>query len=154
MKTHECAEKIVAPLQESIENAIDYAFSIQHEDGYWMGRLDSNSTMEAEYLMLLKFLGIDDLEQWQRVANHILSQQREDGTWAQYYQGPGDLSTTVECYFALKLAGISINTPRMRKAREFILAKGGLPNVRVFTKIWLALFGQWSWDAIPLMPRR
>lgn len=136
----------------TVNRAIDYAFSIQHQEGYWIGRLDSNSTMEAEYLMLLKFLGIEDPDIWRRVANHILSQQREDGTWGQYYQGPGDLSTTVECYFALKLAGISCQTPRMRKACAFILEKGGIAKTRVFTKIWLALFGQWPWEAIPLMP--
>lgn len=139
-------------LHQCIQNAVDYAFGIQDESGYWMGRLDSNSTMEAEYLMLLYFLDIHDPDQWRKVTNHILSQQRDDGTWGQYYQGPGDLSTTVECYFALKLAGVSPQLPRMQKAREFILAKGGVPNARVFTKIWLALFGQWSWHAIPILP--
>ena len=29
---------------------------------------------------------------------------------------------------------------------------GGIPATRVFTRIWLALFGQWSWDDLPVMP--
>ena len=78
--------------------------------------------------------------------------QRADGTWGQYYDAPGDLSTSIECYFSLKLAGVSLDEPFMRKAREFILSKGGVPKARVFTKIWLALFGQWDWRGVPVMP--
>ena len=108
--------------------------------------------MEAEYLMLTHFLGIGDEDTWRKLANHLLKTQREDGTWGQYYGSPGDLSTSVECYFALKLAGVSPDDPRMAKAREFILSKGGVPKARVFTKIWLALFGQWDWKSVPTLP--
>ena len=68
-----------------------------------------------------------------------------------YYGAPGDLSTSVECYFALKLAGDSPDAPHMASAREFIVARGGVPQARVFTKIWLALFGQWDWNHTPAM---
>ena len=40
----------------------------------------------------------------------------------------------------------------MRRAREFILSRGGVPKTRVFTKIWLALFGQWEWRGVPTIP--
>ena len=30
--------------------------------------------------------------------------------------------------------------------------RGGIPATRVFTRIWLALFGEWSWDDLPVMP--
>ena len=40
----------------------------------------------------------------------------------------------------------------MDKARRFILSKGGVPKCRVFTKIWLALFGQWEWRGLPNLP--
>ena len=89
---------------------------------------------------------------WRKLANHLLETQRDDGTWGQYYGSPGDLSTSVECYFALKLAGLSPDDSRMIKAREFILSKGGVPQARVFTKIWLALFGQWDWKRVPAIP--
>ncbi|MFQ5880664.1 MAG: squalene--hopene cyclase, partial [Dehalococcoidia bacterium] len=79
-------------------------------------------------------------------------QQRPDGTWAIYYDGPGDLHATVEAYFALKLAGVSLDEPFMAAARRFILAKGGVPRVRIFTKIWLALCGQYPWGGLPAMP--
>ncbi len=134
-----------------IKRATDYALSIQHKEGYWLAPLDSNSTMEAEFLLLLYFLGIHDEPRQQKIVKHILKHQQEDGSWPLYFQGPGDLSTTVECYFALMLSGVSKEAPNMELAREFIIAKGGLSKVRVFTQIWLALFGQWSWQRIPTL---
>ena len=124
----------------------------QAPEGYWCGQLESNTTMEAEYLMLCQFLGRVDQERWRKLANYILSKQREDGSWGQYFEAPGDLSTSVESYFALKLAGHSAESEPLRKARQFILSRGGVPRVRIFTKIWLALFGQWDWRGTPNMP--
>src|SRR5438270_4163002 len=40
----------------------------------------------------------------------------------------------------------------MRAAREWIVANGGVEETRVFTRIWLALFGLWSWDDLPDLP--
>ena len=139
-------------LNQAIQRAHDYFLKARYRGGYWWGELESNPTMEAEYILLTHFLGVVDKERRRKVANHILSQQRPDGTWGQYYGAPGDLSTSTECYFALKLTGVSPDEPLMRKAREFILSKGGVPSTRVFTKIWLALFGQWDWKGVPVMP--
>ena len=141
-----------AALNNTINQAQDYLLSVQYLEGYWWGELESNPTMEAEFLMLTHFLGIGDPERWRKLANRIIGQQRPDGTWGQFFGGAGDLSTSAECYFALKLAGVSADEPFMRKAKEFILSKGGIPKTRTFTKIWLALFGQWDWQGIPVMP--
>ena len=137
---------------QAVQRSQDYFRRTQYPEGYWWGELESNPTMEAEYLMLCHFTGRHDPERWRKVCNYILSKQRDDGSWGQYYDAPGDLSTSVECYFALKLAGHSPDSEPLKKAREFILSKGGMPKIRVFTKIWLALFGQWEWKGTPNMP--
>ncbi len=139
-------------ISEAVRKTHSYFVSDQHEDGYWWYELESNVTITAEYLMLLYFLGIKDEGKNKKMANHILSNQRTDGTWSLYWEGKGDLSTTVEAYFALKLAGLSSDDPRLRKAREFIIEKGGMEASRVFTKIYLALFGEFDWKAIPSIP--
>ena len=142
----------MSELKDAVERAKEFLLNSQYPEGYWWGELESNATMEAEFLLLTYFLGAEDAERSRKLANHILSRQREDGTWGQFYGAPGDLSTTTESYFALKLAGVSLNEPHMRAARDFILSRGGVPNTRVFTKIWLALFGQWEWKGVPVMP--
>ena len=52
------------------------------------------------------------------------------------------------------MAGLPASDPRMLKAREFVLSRGGALKTRVFTRIFLALFGQVCWDGIPLVARR
>ena len=139
-------------LREALERTQAYFFRTQHEDGYWWGELESNPTMEAEYIMLTHFMGADEGDRIPRVAEDIRRRQSADGSWCMYYGAPGDLSTSIECYFALKLAGDPADAPHMERARAFILAQGGVPRARVFTKIWLALFGQWDWKGTPSMP--
>ena len=137
---------------EALHKVREYFVRTQHEDGYWWGELESNPTMEAEHLMLISFLGADEEDRVHLVANDIRRRQREDGSWGMFYGALGDLSTSVECYFALKLAGDTADMPHMARARHFILSRGGVHGVRNFTKIWLALFGQWPWEATPVMP--
>ncbi|MBQ0924316.1 squalene--hopene cyclase [Saccharopolyspora endophytica] len=132
--------------------ARDHLLSLQSPEGWWKGELETNVTMDVEDLLLRQFLGIRTSAETAQTARWIRSQQREDGTWANFHGGPGDLSTTVEAYAALKLAGDDADAPHMRAARDWILASGGLEGTRVFTRIWLALFGEWSWDDLPVMP--
>ena len=143
-------------LQDQIEKAIartqDHFFRDQHSEGYWWYPLESNETITAEYVMLLSFLGLNDSRKMRLMGNHILENQRADGTWSIYYGGPGDISTTVEAYFALKLAGVSTEIPEMRLAREFVLDNGGIYETRIFTKIFLALFGCFPWKHVPSLP--
>ncbi len=139
-------------LDAAISKLHDYFRDIQDESGYWWGELESNNTMEAEYVMLCRFLGRHDPERERHIVNYLLSKQHRDGSWAIYYGAPGDLSTSVECYFALKLCGVDPESDPMVRAREFILALGGIPRARMFTRIWLALFGQWKWEGTPRLP--
>ena len=146
------SEGLLEAVESTVQRSQSYLRSIQYPDGYWWGELESNPTMEAEYILLTYFLDVVDQERWRKVVNYIISKQRDDGSWGQYFGAPGDVSTSVECYFALKLAGVSADSTEMRRARAFILSKGGVPRVRVFTKIWLSLFGQWEWEGTPMMP--
>src|SRR5581483_10159660 len=108
--------------------------------------------MDAEYLMLREFLGIRAPGLTRRAARWIRSQQNVDGSWSNFAQGPGELSTTVEAYVALGLAGDDPGDAHMRAASAFVRAGGGIEAARVFTHIWLALFGAWPWERIPALP--
>ncbi len=139
-------------LDGAIARGVSHLLSLQYDEGYWWGELESNVTITAEHMFLTHILGVADKEEWRKIANYILSQQRDDGTWANWYEGPGELSTTIEAYLALKLAGIPPEAPEMRSAREFILENGGVERARIFTKIWLAMLGEWDWRGTPMMP--
>ena len=141
-----------ADLRRSIQRAQQWLLNEQDSAGFWWGELESNASITAEYLLLTHHLGIGDRELWDGIARYLRAQQREEGFWAQYLDGPGDISTSVEAYFALKLAGDEPDAPHMLRAREWIIEQGGIASARVFTKIWLALFGQYDWEQLPAMP--
>ncbi|MCR4392468.1 MAG: squalene--hopene cyclase [Candidatus Acetothermia bacterium] len=142
----------VTDLDRAIDRAVGWLLARQHPEGYWWGELESNVTITAEHLFLTHILGIGSQDLWGKIARYILGGQRADGTWANWFGGPGDLSTTVEAYVALKMAGVDPDDLRMRRAREWILTQGGVERARTFTKIWLALLGEWPWDATPMLP--
>ncbi len=141
-----------ARASEALERAVGYLLELQSEAGWWKGELETNVTMDAEDLLLREFLGIRDPKDTAAKAAWIREHQREDGTWANFYGGPADLSTTTEAYVALRLAGDQPSAEHMARAAEFIRSRGGVEATRVFTRLWLALFGWWSWDDLPIMP--
>jgi squalene-hopene/tetraprenyl-beta-curcumene cyclase len=139
-------------VRAALDAAVRQLRSQQHPNGGWKGALDTNVTMDAEDLLMRAFLGILKPEATEPTARWIRSQQREDGSWAVYPGGPGDLSTSAEAWVALRLAGDGPEEPHMAKAAAFVRGQGGVEASRVFTRIWLALSGLWSWDDCPELP--
>ena len=138
--------------ERALARAREWLLARQSPEGYWKGELATNVTMDAEDLLLRQFFGMRTEEQTRKAAVWIRSQQREDGTWANAYGAPADLSTTVEAYVALRLAGDATDAPHMRRAAEYVREHGGVQATRVFTRIWLAIFGLWKWSALPVLP--
>ncbi|WP_330279370.1 squalene--hopene cyclase [Streptomyces sp. NBC_00569] len=143
--THDAASR-------AVQRATDFLLARQDAQGWWKGDLDTNVTMDAEDLLLRQFLGIGDEATTRAAGLFIRGEQRDDGTWATFYGGPGELSTTIEAYVALRLAGDAPDAPHMAKASAWIRERGGIAASRVFTRIWLALFGWWKWDDLPELP--
>lgn len=144
------------PLPTEVEQALARAqahlLGRQHPDGYWVYPLESGPSITAEYSLLLRQLDQVEPDKEQRAVRYLLRSQLPEGGWPIFYDGGGELSTTVKVYFALKLAGLSPLSQPLRRAREFIQVHGGLERVSVFTKITLAQFGQYPWSGIPSMP--
>jgi len=152
VETKPAAKSNVRDVEQSLARACEWLLERQSPEGWWKGELQTNVTMDAEDLLLRQFLGVRTEEQTKKAAVWIRSQQRDDGTWANAFGAPADLGTTVESYVALKLAGDSIDAPHMKRAAEYIRENGGIPATRVFTRVWLALFGLWDWSELPILP--
>ena len=147
--THHLA---LSRLDACIQAAAAWLYQHQAEDGYWVGMLESNCCMEAEWLLAMHILDYEHPRK-QDIVHTLLTAQRADGAWEIYYEAPdGDINTTVECYAALRASGLAPDSPALRKARDWILAHGGFDTIRVFTRYWLALIGEWPWDKTPCLP--
>ncbi|WP_405085120.1 squalene--hopene cyclase [Microbispora sp. NBC_01389] len=136
----------------ALEAARDHLLALQSPEGWWKGELQTNVTMDAEDLLLREFLGVRTGAETAEAARWIRSQQQAGGGWANFHDGPADLSTTVEAYVALRLAGDPPSAPHLRAAADLVRDLGGVESARVFTRIWLALFGLWRWEDLPVIP--
>ncbi|HST25916.1 MAG TPA: squalene--hopene cyclase [Gaiellaceae bacterium] len=136
-------------LDRAVDAGVQRLLELQSPEGWWCGELESNATMVAEHLFWLHFMGLRDPATDRKLANELLIRRRDDGTWSNWFEGPADLSTTIESYVALKMAGVDAG----RETLDYIRAQGGIPRARVFTKCFLALLGQWPWQRVsPVVP--
>jgi len=139
-------------LDRHIERATAALLGAQRDDGHWVFELEADATISAEYILLQHFLGEPDLALESGVAKYLRRVQGHDGGWPLFHGGDMNISASVKAYFALKLAGDAPDSAHMRRARAAILAAGGAGRTNVFTRILLALFGEISWAAVPVIP--
>ncbi len=139
-------------LDRSIERSREFLLSCQDEEGYWVDELEANVTISAELIFFMHFTDRLDPVKQDQIVKYLLHLQREDGSWSLFYGGLCDINSTVEAYMALKMAGLPADQEEMVRARQAIFANGGIKKTRVFTKMFLAMFGQVSWDDCPAVP--
>ncbi len=141
-----------ASVQNAVEAAQRYLLSIQAEDGHWCGELEGDTILESEYILTMHFLGRTGEERVRKAAEYLRRRQLPKGGWATYEGGPAEVSSSVKAYFVLKILGDDPSSAHMQKARETILRLGGIEACNSFTRIYLAIFGQCSWDECPAVP--
>ncbi|MGC2744416.1 MAG: squalene--hopene cyclase [Candidatus Angelobacter sp.] len=135
-----------------IEKAREYLFTQQHEDGYWCGELEADTTLESDYIAIHTLLGTGNPGRMQRAVPEIIRNQNADGGWPIFTGGPSNISASVKAYFALKLMGYKPENPVLERARTRILEMGGATECNTFTKIYLCFLGQYDWEAVPAVP--
>jgi squalene-hopene/tetraprenyl-beta-curcumene cyclase len=124
----------------------------QQPDGHWVGELEGDTILESEFVLLLAFLGKHDDPRVRLAANYLRAKQQPGGGWANYTDGPAEISVSVKAYFALKIAGHAADEPHMARAAAAIRALGGAEASNSFTRFYLALLGQVPYSACPSVP--
>ena len=136
-------------LEQAIERGADHLLSLQADQGYWLGELEADSTLESDYIYYLYVLGKADPNRIAKLANYVRQKQLPDGGWNIYPGGPSELNATCKAYFALKLAGDAPDLPHMVKARETVHRLGGLERSNSYVRFYLALAGAVGWELVP-----
>jgi squalene-hopene/tetraprenyl-beta-curcumene cyclase len=141
-------EEITRAITRAQENLLRQ----QKPDGHWRGELIVDSTLCSDYVLFMHWCGEVDAQVQRRCVRHILKRQLPDGGWNVYHGGPSEINASVKAYLALKLAGCSVDAPFMREARANIMRRGGIPQMNTFSKLYLALLGQFPWKYLPAIP--
>ena len=133
---------------------------LQKPEGYWVGDLLADTTLESDYILLQLWLYPPGENGWnpptsarvQRAAQAILQRQHPEGGYDLYPQGDADVSASVKAYTALKLAGIDPQSEPMVRLCRAILNMGGIQAANSYTKINLSLFGLYPREHVPTIP--
>src|SRR5262249_1626442 len=139
-------------LDESLDRAVSFLISLQHEQGYWLGELEADTTLESDYIFYLHVLGKFDHTRVRKLAEYVRRRQLPDGGWNIFSGGPSEVNATVKAYFALKLTGDSPDCPHMIRACRRVRELGGLEHTNSFTRLYLALAGVIGWEMVPAIP--
>ncbi len=139
-------------LDIAIDKAQEKLLSLQDKDGFWVFELEADCTIPSEYIMMMHYLDDINEELQAKLANYIRARQSEEGHYPLFTEGEGDISCSIKAYYALKMAGDSIDAPHMQKLRAYILDQGGAAKANVFTRIALATFEQLPWRGVPYIP--
>jgi squalene-hopene/tetraprenyl-beta-curcumene cyclase len=155
-RPHYAGDSATAGQVENLPHAIDrtrkWLLARQNADGHWCAELEGDTILESEYILLLAWLGREDAPLAKKCARYIVDKQLAGGGWAMYPGGQLDISGSVKAYFALKLTGHDPQAEYMRRAAKAIREAGGADAVNSFTRFYLALLGQISYDQCPAVP--
>jgi squalene-hopene/tetraprenyl-beta-curcumene cyclase len=145
---------------QAARRAAGHLLTLQDPAGYWCAALTADSTLESDYILLQLWMYPPEGGVWNpptrpligKAVRSILARQLPDGGFNIYAQGPSEISATVKAYFALKVAGLPPDDPRMARARARILDLGGMQAANSYVKINLSLFDLYPRRYCPSIP--
>ncbi len=126
---------VAESLHDAIDRGVNYLLSLQASEGYWLGELEADTTLESDYIFYLNVIGKARPDGIAKLANYVRRRQLEDGGWNIYYGGPSELNATVKAYVALRLAGDSPDSEHLRRACRRVHELGGLEASNSYSRL-------------------
>jgi squalene-hopene/tetraprenyl-beta-curcumene cyclase len=146
-------------LDQIIDEVKSYVWSTQRDDCYWLYAPFLGPSFVSFYYLSLRYLNSLHLSKFDpsRLAKILIdTQSTTDGGWLQVpdvNNTTSNVDATVVNYWFLKSSqSLSTSSTILKRARQFILDRGGLDSCTHMTKIWLALFGQFNWNELASIP--
>lgn len=141
-------------IEKTIRQIVEELKACQSSDGSWDFPFETGISTDAYMIILLRTLEINEEELIRELTKRLLSRQEKNGSWKLYHdEGEGNVTATVEAYYALLYSTYYAKSdPPMRAAKRFIVKNGGIQRSHMFTKIMLALTGQYKWPAFFPIP--
>src|SRR6202142_98842 len=125
-----------SPVEQAVSRSVKWMLSAQTQEGYWWGELEADTTLESDYIVYLHVLGQLDSPKVGKLANYIRKKQLPDGGWNIFEGGPSELNATVKAYLALRLAGDPVDAAHVVRAKEKVIALGGLEATNSYGRFY------------------
>lgn len=141
---------VLSKVDEEMDRLTATLIQKQEPDGTWHFCFENGIIIDAYVIILFQTLNIENEVLIRQLHDRILAEQQPEGCWKLHFdEDEGNLSASIEAYYALLYSGYSVRTDEpMQRAKCFIQSKGGLGKVTsILTKIILAATGQMKWPA-------
>jgi len=135
----------------AVAAARKFLFSQQHEEAYWCGELEADTTLESDYILLHTLLGTGNQERFRRRRTGFCGIKIRTAGGASMPPGPRT-SALREGLLWVEAGGLYGGSSGIAARPREILEMGGVTEVNTFTKIYLCFFGQYDYDAVPAIP--
>jgi squalene-hopene/tetraprenyl-beta-curcumene cyclase len=153
-------EALLDSARETMRRGASYLLSRQTLQGFWLADLTADTTLESDFILLELWRHPPENGVWNpptrdlvdKAVSSILARQLPDGGFNIYAHGPSEINATIKAYTALKLAGLATDDSHLSRARERILALGGLQAANSYVKVNLSLFGLYPRQHAPTIP--
>ncbi|MBR8645695.1 hypothetical protein KEH51_21880 [[Brevibacterium] frigoritolerans] len=127
-------------VQSEINRLVHRLKQDQSADGSWNYPFDTRITADAYMIILLKILDMERYSSYRGFSKRIESKQTENGSWKLFQdEKDGNVTVTIEGLLWPSFADSNKNHPHMRKAKQFILSKGGIKQAKMLTKMMLTV---------------
>jgi squalene-hopene/tetraprenyl-beta-curcumene cyclase len=155
------AQARIAAVRAAADRAANLLKVLQHPDGYWVGDLTADSTLQSDYILTQMWLypaaadgswNPPTMDRVRKAVRSLLDSQRPDGGWNIYEPGESEINATVRAYAMLKLTGLDPEDERMRRARALILKMGGIQACNSYTRINFSLLNLFPRKFCPTIP--
>lgn len=156
--------QVTEPLTSAAADAVRKAslslLKRQTAEGFWWADLRADTTLESDYILMQLWLHPPTNGVWNpptrpqvdRAVNAIFARQLQDGGFNIFEQGPSEVSASIKAYFALKVAGVSLEASQLARLRHRILELGGLQAANSYVRTNLSLFNLFPRSACPSIP--
>ncbi|MEK5163416.1 squalene--hopene cyclase [Paenibacillus sp. FSL R5-0527] len=141
---------VISGVGREIGRLTDELVRRQQPDGTWRYCFENGTAMDVSVIVLLRSLSAGSEELIRSLHDRVLAAQQPEGCWRWFEdEREGNLSATVEAYYALLFSGYSRPEDEpIRRARNYIQAAGGIGMAGgLLTKALLAATGQRKWPA-------
>ncbi|WP_084011689.1 squalene--hopene cyclase [Paenibacillus kribbensis] len=146
----------ITGIREEIRRLSGELIQWQQPDGTWRFCFENGTMLDAYAIILFRTLNAENEDLIRGLHDRILAAQQPEGCWRWYKdEEGGNLSATVEAYYALLYSGYSQpKDESVQRAKQYILDRGGIGKAAsLLTRTLLAATGQRKWPAsLSLIP--
>ncbi|XQY90243.1 squalene--hopene cyclase [Metabacillus sp. HB246100] len=138
-----------------ITHRLNFLKENQLQDGSWHFCFEGGLLTDACMIITIRSLAIENEEEMiKALTKRIVTNQTPSGAWRAYSdESDGNLSATVQAYFALLYSGYYTSDNRnMQLAKQYIEKQGGLSKTHFMTKWFLAVNGLYPWPSLFYIP--